>query len=63
MTESLRYFRERAAECERLATEVQDPRARETFLYVASRWRALIEADATSERRVDLTEDRAAVAC
>ena len=43
-----RYFRERAAECERLAAECVDPRARETLRYVASRWRALADED---ERR------------
>lgn len=44
-------LRERAAKCERLAAEAQDPRARETFLYVASGWRALIAADEEFDRR------------
>jgi hypothetical protein len=38
-------FRERAAECERLAEKAIRPEYRETLLYVASRWRALAEED------------------
>ena len=38
-------FRDRAAECERLAATMQEPAARETLLYVASRWRAIADAD------------------
>jgi hypothetical protein len=41
-------FRERAAECERLAAETKNPHYRETLLYVASRWRAIAGED---ERR------------
>jgi hypothetical protein len=37
-------FLSEAAECERLAGEIQTPRYRETILYVASRWRAMAEA-------------------
>ena len=43
-----RYFRERAAECERLAEISRSPRDRETLLFVASRWRAMADED---ERR------------
>jgi hypothetical protein len=39
------YFRERAAECQRLAEEIADPKNRETLLYVATRWRALADED------------------
>jgi hypothetical protein len=42
-------FRKRAAECERLAETSGDPRARETLLHVASRWRAMADED---ERRL-----------
>ena len=38
-------FRERAAECERLAASAPTPETRETMLYVASRWRAMAEED------------------
>jgi hypothetical protein len=38
-------FLECATECERLAAQAQDLRVKETFLYVASRWRALAAAD------------------
>jgi hypothetical protein len=38
-------FRERAAECERLAETAKNPATRETLLYLASRWRALAEED------------------
>jgi hypothetical protein len=44
-----RIFRERAAECERLAAETKNPHDRETLLYVASRWRAMADED---ERRL-----------
>ena len=38
-------FRERADACERLADEAENPRARETLLYVAARWRAMAAED------------------
>jgi hypothetical protein len=38
-------FRDRAAECERLAVEATNPAVRETMLYVASRWLALAAED------------------
>jgi hypothetical protein len=38
-------FRERAEECERLAETATRPETRETMLYVAARWRALVEED------------------
>jgi hypothetical protein len=41
-------FRDRAAECERLAVAATNPATRETLLYVACRWLALAEDD---ERR------------
>ena len=44
-SETPRDYRRRAAECEKLAAEAQDPRIRETMLYVASRWIAMAEAD------------------
>jgi hypothetical protein len=37
--------RERAAECQRQAENTTDEHARETLLYVASRWLALAELD------------------
>ena len=45
-----RIFRERAAECERLAQMSASRRARETLLFVASRWRAMAEVH---ERRLE----------
>jgi hypothetical protein len=45
-------FRERAAECERLAEIGTSHRDRETLLYVASRWRAMADED---ERRWQTT--------
>ena len=38
---NLKSFLERAAECERRAKKAVDPKNREMFLYVASRWRNL----------------------
>jgi hypothetical protein len=38
-------YRQRAAECQKLADDAKDPRARETLLYVVSRWLALADAD------------------
>jgi hypothetical protein len=38
-------FRQRAAECERLAELSRDSNARETLLFVASRWRAMADDD------------------
>ena len=43
--ETPRDFRDRAAACEGLAETTQEPKARETLLYVASRWRAMADAD------------------
>jgi hypothetical protein len=43
--EKPREFRQRAAECERLAELSRDANARETLLYVASRWRAMADED------------------
>jgi hypothetical protein len=39
------YFRECAAECERLAETSGDRGARELLRYVASRWRAMADED------------------
>jgi hypothetical protein len=38
-------FRDRAAECQRLADRAQHANARGPLLYVASRWRAMADAD------------------
>jgi hypothetical protein len=38
-------YRERAEACERLSETVLSPEARETMLFLASRWRALADAD------------------
>ena len=38
-------FIKHAEECERLAADVTNASARDTLLYVASRWRALAAAD------------------
>jgi hypothetical protein len=38
-------FRDRAAECLRLVENATTTLTRETFLYLATRWRALAEAD------------------
>ena len=46
-------FRDRAAECERLAELGTNRRDRETLLYVASRWRAMADED---DRRWQLRE-------
>jgi hypothetical protein len=46
-------FRERAAECERLAKVSTSRRDRETLLFVASRWRAMADED---ERRLPVKE-------
>jgi hypothetical protein len=45
VAETPQDFRDRAAECERLAATATNPEARETMIYVASRWRALAEED------------------
>jgi hypothetical protein len=45
VAETPQDFRDRAAECERLAEKATQPEPRETMLYVASRWRALAEED------------------
>ena len=45
VSETSNDFRRRAAECQRLADEFTDERARETLLHVASRWLAIAEAD------------------
>src|ERR1700710_2706272 len=44
-TETPEDFLNRALECEQQALAVQDPKARETLLYVASRWGALATAE------------------
>ncbi|MDB5409731.1 MAG: hypothetical protein JWL84_4643 [Rhodospirillales bacterium] len=44
-------FRERAAECERLAAEVTDPTIERTLLFVAARWRSLAKEDEDSASR------------
>ena len=46
-------FRERAATCERIAGEVKDQNARETLLYLASRWHAMADED---EQRLNPTK-------
>src|ERR1700754_3051902 len=38
-----RYYRARAADCERTAELTPDPEARELMLHVAARWRGLAE--------------------
>lgn len=43
--QTLRYLRERAEACERLAETATSPETRETMLYLASRWRALADED------------------
>jgi hypothetical protein len=47
---NLKYFRERAAACERLAEKAEDSKSRETLLYVASRWRALAAEEEEGHR-------------
>jgi hypothetical protein len=42
---TLEFFRARAAECQRLADEMSDPKAKEIMLFVASRWLAMVKAD------------------
>ena len=49
-------YRDRAAECERLAADMWEPRARETLLYVASRWRAMANADEARQRSLQSRE-------
>ncbi len=39
------YYRERAAECERLAGAVISDESRKIFQMLAARWRTLAEAD------------------
>ena len=48
------HFRERAAECERLANITKNPDYRETLLYVAMRWRAMADEDERRLRPVEL---------
>ena len=43
--QTLRYLRDRAEACERLAETATSPEAREGMLYLASRWRALADED------------------
>jgi hypothetical protein len=38
-------FREHAANCERMAAKSKDTQVRQTFLNIASKWRALAAAD------------------
>jgi len=45
--ERVEYYRERAAECERLAAQSTSPENRELLLYMAMRWRALAGDDVT----------------
>jgi hypothetical protein len=42
---SLEECRERAADCERLATESRRPNDREAMLYAASRWRDIADEE------------------
>jgi hypothetical protein len=58
-SELLEDYRKRAAECDQLAAEAQNPRARETFLYVAAGWRALMAADEEFERKRILSQHEA----
>jgi hypothetical protein len=44
-------YRDRAAESERLAETFEDRKARETLYHVASRWRAMADADEQREQR------------
>ena len=53
-------FRDRADECERLAATATSPEARETMIYVASRWRAMAEED-EKRLRLDKPADEPAV--
>jgi hypothetical protein len=41
----LRYRKDRAEACERLAETATSPETRETMLYLASRWRVLADGD------------------
>ena len=43
--QTIRYLRERAEACERLAETATSPETRETMLYLALRWRALADED------------------
>ena len=53
-------FLDRADECERLAEISKNPEARETLLYVASRWRALAEQDKALVKARELETEPAA---
>jgi hypothetical protein len=44
-------FRERAANCERMAAKTKDPQVRQTFQYIASKWRAFAADDGRERSR------------
>jgi hypothetical protein len=50
-------FRERAVNCERIAAKTKDPQIRQTFLCIASKWRALA-ADDGRERSCRSTDGK-----
>jgi hypothetical protein len=52
-------YRRRAGECEKLAADAQDPRARNLLFQVAARWRSLANEDEQRYRRtkrLDITD-------
>jgi len=51
-TETPPDFRDRAAECDRLAATALNPKTRETMLYIASRWRALADENEARASRL-----------
>ena len=44
-------YRERVAQCERLASHAHHPSSREMMIYLAMRWRALADEDEAGERK------------
>ncbi len=51
-------YRERAAECERLAADSQTERNRETYLRIAATWRRLADEDEALARDAPATPKR-----
>jgi hypothetical protein len=47
-------LRDHADECERLADEAANPATRELMLYLATRWRALADADEAKNKSPDV---------
>jgi hypothetical protein len=47
------FYRERAAECERLAAQAAKAETRETMLYLAMRWHALADEASPKTKPTD----------